>query len=282
MSPRRSRQRPPLETFIAACGGTARQNVLASRGYSSRSISQAVADGRLVHCARGVYGLPEISAEDAFLASHQARRSCLSAVTGLGLWLLTKPGKLHVATAHGRPVPGCVSHRVSGRQSLMDILHQCVKCGSELEALIVLESAVVTKKCSINSLRTSFSTRSDAAGRAIVDMIDPQSMAITETCCRYTLRAAGYNVQGQAYIRNAGHLDILVDGILGLEIDGEAYHNDQVAWKEDLRRDTMYVLEGMWRLRIPAAVALYQPHIMLGWVEQALKRIRATQLPGMR
>ncbi len=175
-------------------GGTARQSVLVTRGYSTRSISKAVFDGRVVQCARGVYGVPDISADDAFLAIHQARRSCLSKVTSLGLWLLNEPRELHVATAHGRPVPGCVGHRVSGGQTLIDILHQCVKCGSELEALVVLESAVVKKKCSINSLRKSFNARTESAGRAIVEMIDPQSMSIAETCGRYHLRQAGYNV----------------------------------------------------------------------------------------
>ncbi|PYG99249.1 hypothetical protein CVV67_16120 [Arthrobacter stackebrandtii] len=115
-----------------------------------------------------------------------------------------------------------------------------------------------------------------------MEMIDPQSMSIAETCSRYHLRRAGYNVQGQAYVRNAGHLDLLIDGILGLEIDGEKYHNDPRAWKEDLQRDTMYVLEGMWRLRIPADVALYHPEVLLAWVEQALARIRSGQRHEMR
>ncbi|WP_425863735.1 hypothetical protein [Arthrobacter sp. TWP1-1] len=53
---------------------------------------------------------------------------------------------------------------------------------------------MVKKKCSINSLRKSFNARTESAGRAIVEMIDPQSMSIAETCGRYHLRQAGYNV----------------------------------------------------------------------------------------
>ena len=282
MSDSRSPDWVPLDALVASLGGVARQKDLLGQGVSTRQIRAAVEGGLIFQRARGVYATFQATPEDAFLAAHQARRTCLSRVAGLGLWVLEQPKQLHVAAAHGRPVPGCVVHRVSGKQTLADVLQQCVRCGTEVEALAVLESAVVKKQCSINYLRNSFQGRAGAAARAIVEMIDPQSMSIAETCSRYHLRRAGYNVQGQAYVRNAGHLDLLIDGILGLEIDGEKYHNDPRAWKEDLQRDTMYVLEGMWRLRIPADVALYHPEVLLAWVEQALARIRSGQRHEMR
>lgn len=282
MSPRRSPAPKPIEVVIAAMGGTARQKDLLIRGFSSRKIRDAITGGLIQRCARGVYAVPHVSAEAAFLAAHQARRTCLSKAGEIGLWVLNEPKQLHVAVAHGRPVPGCVIHRVKGGQTLTDILRQCVRCGSELEALAILESAVVNEKCSINHLRKVFAGREDTTGRALVEQIDPQSMSIAETCSRYHLRKAGHNVQGQAFIIHAGHMDVLIDGILGVEIDGEKYHNDAKQWKKDLQKDTMYVLEGMWRLRIPAAVAIYQPGIMVGWVEQALARIRAKQRFEMR
>ncbi|MDJ0316921.1 hypothetical protein QMG40_06960 [Arthrobacter sp. H35-MC1] len=125
--------------------------------------------------------------------------------------------------------------------------------------------------------RRVFTKRKDARARRIVDMIDMQSMSIAETCGRYQLRNAGYTVQVQAYIKNAGHLDLLVDGVLGIEVDGQKYHNTPEGWVEDLRRDTMYVLNGVWRLRIPAAIVLYRPEIMLQWVEQALATIASAR-----
>lgn len=282
MSTRRSPVPKPIEAVVASLGGIVRQKDLLLLGFSSRRIRAAVAGGLIQRRARGVYAAPQVSAQDTFLAAHQARRTCLSKAAELGLWVLQEPKQLHVATAHGRPVPGCVVHRVKGGQTLADVLRQCVRCGTEVEALAILESAVVNRKCSINHLRNAFTGREDAAGRAIVGMIDPQSMSIAETCSRYHLRKVGHNVQGQAYVRNAGHMDLLIDGILGLEIDSKKYHNDPKAWEQDLHRDTMYVLEGMWRLRIPAAIAMYHPEIMVGWVEQALARIRSAQIPEMR
>lgn len=240
----------------------------------------AVEEGAVVRLARGHYGLPGMLARDIYLAKHQARRTCLSKVKELDLRLLEEPREMHVAAAHGRPIRGRVLHCLSGEPTLMEVLRQCVACGSDLEALVILESAVVKKKCTIDQLRTEFTRRGDKGAHAIVEMIDPQSMAITETVGRFRLRNAGHNVQGQAYVRDAGHVDLLVDGVLGIEGDGREFHDTESGWAEDLRRDTMYVLRGMWRLRIPAAVVLYQPDIMLRWVSQALAMISSAPRSG--
>lgn len=275
MSETREQKSQALVQAIGRRGGVARRKDLVALGFTTWDFRQGDAQGLVRAIARGYFALPDANPVDVELASHQARRTCLSKVADLELWLLEEPRQIHVAAAHGRPIAGCVVHRVSGGQSFASILRQCVQCGTQLEALVVLESAVVKKQCTIGRLRREFSGREDKAGRAIVAMIDPQSMSITETCGRYHLRQAGYNVQGQAYIKDAGHLDLLVEGVLGIETDGEKYHNTPAGWAEDLRRDTMYVLNGIWRLRIPAAVVLYHPDIMLKWVEQALVMIRS-------
>ncbi|POH60701.1 type IV toxin-antitoxin system AbiEi family antitoxin domain-containing protein [Arthrobacter glacialis] len=275
MGENRDEKSQALVQAIDRRGGVARRKDLVALGFTTWDFHQGEAQGLLRAVARGHYALPHANPADIWLANHQARRTCLSKVADLGLWLLVEPRQTHVAAAHGRPVAGCLVHRVSGGQSMVNILRQCVQCGTQLEALVVLESAVVKKKCTIGRLRREFNGREDTAGRAIVAMIDPQSMSITETCGRYHLRQAGYNVQGQAFIKDAGHLDLLVEGVLGIETDGEKYHNTPEGWAEDLRRDTMYVLNGIWRLRIPAAVVLYHPELMLRWVEQALAMIRS-------
>lgn len=263
-----------VDAIAARCGVSRRKDLVAA-GFTRWDLEQAQVMELISKVAPGYYALPDAAPVDVMLAQHQARRTCLSKVADMGLWLLEEPQQLHVAAAHGNKIPGCVVHRAKGGQTLMDILRQVVQCGSELEALVVLESAVVKSKCTVARLRREFVRRQDTAGRAILAMIDPQSMSIAETCGRYHLKRVGYNVQGQAHIRKAGHLDLLVDGVLGIETDGEKYHNDARQWKEDLRKDSMYVLEGIWRLRIPAAVMMYQPELVLGWVKQALAMIES-------
>jgi hypothetical protein len=266
----------PVEDAVAAFGTVARRKDLLARGYTAWMLKQAVDAGTIMCVARGYFALRNADSLDVNLAKHQARKTCFTKAEELGLWILRPMPMPHVAVAHGRPVPGCVIHRVKGGQTLMDILRQCVRCGTQVEALAVLESAVVLKKCTILQLRQAFAGRAGAAGRVIVAMIDPQSQSIVETVARYTLKMAGYNVQGQAAVRGVGHLDLLVEGILGLETDGEKYHNTPQGWAEDLRRDNLLVIEGVWKLRIPASVVLYNPDLMLLWVKLALERIGTT------
>ncbi len=225
----------------------------------------------------GVYATAGSTPIAEHLASNQAELTCFGRAKEEGLWVLHDQKIPHVATAHGRPVPGCVTHRNQGKLRLRDILRHCAQCGTELEILCVLESTIYKKKCTLAQLRRLFNRRNDARIRKIIDMIDPQSMSIAETCARYHLKKAGYNVQGQASVPGMGHLDALVDGLLGLEIDGKDYHNNEEAWKEDLRRGNVFVVADVPTLHFRAAVAMYYPQEMLRWVQRALTTIAATR-----
>ncbi|MHA7269838.1 hypothetical protein [Arthrobacter sp. HLT1-20] len=258
---------------IARRGKVARRKDLLVSGCTDWAISVAESKGLIRRVGRGYVALPDADPLDVRLAKHQARRTCFSKAEQLGLWIIQAPESPHVAAAHGRPVPGCVVHRVSGPQTLMDILRQCVQCGTEVEALVVLESAVVLKKCTIPQLRAAFTGRTGAKGRAIIEMLDPQSMSIVETMARYYLRQQGYNVQSQFYVKNVGHLDLLIEGLLGLETDGEKYHNTPSGWADDLVRNNMLVIEGRKCLRVSAQMVLHRPDLLCDWVRQALATI---------
>ncbi|MHA7177634.1 type IV toxin-antitoxin system AbiEi family antitoxin domain-containing protein [Arthrobacter sp. Sr24] len=258
---------------VARYGKVARRKDLLARGCTPWSLKQAVGAGTISQVSRGYYALPDADPLDIHLARYQARRTCFTKAEQLGLWIIVRPLLPHVAAAHGRPISGCVVHKVSGSQTLMDILRQCVKCGSEVQALAVMESAVVLKQCTILELRAEFTKREDSGARVIIDMIDPQSMSIVETVARYYLREAGFNVQGQFYVKGVGNLDLLVEGLLGVETDGERYHNTETGWAEDLRRDNLLVIKGVWCLRIPAKMVLGNPDVMVKWVREALVMI---------
>lgn len=264
-----------VESAVSALGCTARRGALLERGFSDWDIRRALESGSIRRTARGVYATTGSTALGQHIAGHQAKLSCFSRAKEMGLWVLNEPATPHVATAHGRPVPGCVAHRYAGKLSFQDVLRHCAQCGTELETLCVLESAVVLKRCTIAQLRQAFSRRKDGKVRKIIGMIDPQSMSIAETCSRYHLVMAGHSVQGQAFVRGMGHLDALVDGQLGIEIDGAEYHNDAKAWEEDLRRGNVLTVRGIPTLHFRAAVALYHPEEMLAWVDEALAAIAA-------
>lgn len=261
---------------IQRFGKVARRKDLLARGCTDWGLQQAVNSGMIIKVERGYFALPGADPMDIRLAHFQARRTCLSRAKQLGLWLIQEPALTHVAAAHGNAIAGCVVHRVSGPQTIMDILRQCIRCGSELDGLLVLESAVALKLCTIPALRAEFSRTGDARARAVIAMLDPQSMSIVETIARYYLRQAGYNVQSQYYQQGVGRLDLWIDGLLGLETDGAAYHDNPDGWATDLVRDTLLTIKGMWHLRVSARVVLERPDLMLEWVSQAMDRINAT------
>lgn len=273
MKQQTSPQKKSVEAVLASLGKAARRKELLIHGITDWGLKQAVESGAVRQSARGVFALPDASELDVHLADNQAWLDCFSRAEQMGLWVLNIPQQPHVATAHGRPVAGCFVHRIRGRLTIWDVLRHCVQCGCDVEALCVLESAVVLKKCTISQLRRVFTRRKDGRARRLIDRIDPQSMSIAETCGRYHLQEAGYNVQGQASIRGMGHLDALIEGVLGVEIDGKEYHNDPKAWEEDLRRGNVLTVRGVPTLHIKASTAMYFPDVLLDWVRQALVTI---------
>ena len=66
--------------------------------------------------------------------------------------------------------------------------------------------------------------------------IVPQSQSVIECLARFLLRRAGFHVESQVNIPGMGHLDLMVDGRLGIETDGAGFHMDRASFEEDRRR----------------------------------------------
>lgn len=264
-----------VEAVLAELGNAACRRDIISAGISQRALMTAVRARGIRAVARGVYALPAATTMELHLAKNHVVPGCISAAVALGLWSISAPAQPHVAAAHGREVVGCVVHRHAGPLNVTDIVGQCVRCLPEVEALVVMESAVVLKKCPLAELRLAFEGRGASKARRIMNMLDPQSMSAVETSARYWLRRAGYNVQTQYAVRGMGHLDLMVDGILGIEIESDQYHNNVAAFAEDLRRGNILVIRGIPTLRIRGSIALWTPELMLKWVAQALEAIKA-------
>ncbi|MBX9243358.1 hypothetical protein ICW40_00875 [Actinotalea ferrariae] len=75
-------------------------------------------------------------------------------------------------------------------------------------------------------------------------LVDGRSESFPETCMRLGLRAAGLEVEPQAFVEGIGRVDLLVEGFLVVEVDGFRYHADRRAFSEDRRRDRTAQLLG--------------------------------------
>lgn len=266
-----------ITDVLARQGGVARCNVLAAGGISAKRLRAAVQSGTVVRLGRGLYAVPAADPELALARLHHGEPGCISAARRLGLWVVRDPVRLHIAVNHARGVPGCVVHRSSLPLSVTDVVCQSLRCLPPLEGLTIAESAVKQGLVRLESLRERFSGLRDGGIRTVLARINPQSGSIIETMARFYLEEAGFNVQLQVNVPGMGHLDLKVDGALGLETDGYDSHSSRQAYREDRRRWNLTVVRGVPTLRITFEMLLNQPEAFVRLVREGLETVQRAQ-----
>lgn len=260
---------------LSRYAGVARAKHLAAAGVSDFQLKAAMARGDVIRVSRGVYALHGADAQLVSIRSLPAEPACISAARFGGLWVLDDPVQPHVALTHSRNYPGFICHRSAAAPTLMDTVVQSLRCLPELDGLVIAESAVVLQGLPLSGLRGRLGGRNDARERRIVAGIVPQSQSIIECMARFLLRRAGFHVESQVNIPGMGHLDLMVDGRLGIETDGAGFHMDKSSFEEDRRRWNVTT-----RLGIPTLVVSYQllktrPQEFIALVRDTLNRLSA-------
>lgn len=255
--------------------GVARAKHIAAAGVSDFQLKAAMASGAVSRVAYGVYAVPGADPQLIAIRSLPAEPACVTAALLGGLWVLDAPDQPHVAITHSRSYPGYVCHRTSAPLTLLDTVVQSLRCLPEPDGLVIAESAVVLKGLQVNALRRRLEGRNDARERRIVSGIVPQSQSIIECLARYLLRRAGFHVESQVNVPGLGHLDLMVDGRLGIETDGSGYHMDKASFEEDRRRWNVTTRRG-----IPTLVVSYQllrdhPEEFIAMVRETMSRLSA-------
>lgn len=259
---------------LAALGGVSGTSSLLRAGVSRRNLEAGVLSGSVLRLARGVYALPHADPVLIHAARHHAVPGCVTAALAAGLWVVKTPHLPHLAAPHGRPVPGCVVHRSSLPLTHLDVACQALRCLPPLEGLTIAESAVKKGFIQLAVLREQFPAAREKSIRGLVARIRPQSGSIIETMARYLLEEAGLTVELQVKIPGMGHLDLLVDGIVGIETDGYAHHSSREAYREDRRRWNITVIRGVPTLRVTFEMLLGEPREFVLMVQQALATYR--------
>lgn len=257
---------------LTRLGGAAASDALIREGVTRHALALGVRGNTLVKVARGVYALPDADPRAVHVASHHAVAGCVTAAIDLGLWVVRAPAKPHLAARHGRSVPGCVVHRSSLPLTPLDVVCQTLRCLPPLEALTIAESAVKKGLVGVDELRNRFQSAREQSIRRLILRIRPQSGSIIETVARYLLEEAGYVVETQIKIPGMGHLDLMVDGILGIETDGYESHSGRAAYREDRRRWNVTVVAGVPTLRITYEMVIGSPQEFVDLVAKALFR----------
>ncbi|WP_427130014.1 hypothetical protein [Pseudarthrobacter sp. S9] len=247
--------------------GVARAKHIAAAGVSDFQLKAAMASRAVSRVSRGVYAVPGADPQLISIRSLPAEPACVTAAQFQGLWVLEAPSQPHVALTHSRSYPGFVCHRSSAPPTLMDTVVHSLRCLPEPDGLIIAESAVVLKGLPLTGLRQRLNGRNDARERRIVAGI--------VRLARFLLRRAGFHVESQVNIPGMGHLDLMVDGRLGIETDGAGFHMDRTSFEEDRRRWNVTT-----RLGIPTLIVSYpllknHPQEFIAMVRDALHRLSA-------
>lgn len=259
---------------VKAQNGTARWKTLALAGVSQTQLKKALERRLLTRVSRGLYCLPTTNAHRVVARRAGADSACLTAAEERGFWVLRRPSLPHVAANHGRHIPGVVKHRAVLPLSDEDVVSQVLRCADELDALVVLTSAVRQKRTSITRLRRRFHRKRDSRIRGILNRVDPHAESALEVASRFHLENAGFAVSSQVYLKGVGRMDQCVDGCLALELMGKEFHLPESAFNEDMRRLNGYTVESFPVLRVGYAQVVHRPHEFVALIHKALAAIQ--------
>ncbi len=209
-----------------------------------------------------------------------ARVACVSAALELGLEVLRSPTELHLwapPSANVPRAPGVVWHRSMPigpsaylrHESLVEVLGHVARCLPHVEALVVWESAIRSRKISVAELRRI--RWRHAAARALLPELTGLSDSLLETMAVDMLRHAGIAVRQQVML--LGHrVDVLVGGRLVLQLDGDEFHSTPQARSRDARHDAELRLAGCTVLRFTYQQMIERPDYVLATVVRALEQ----------
>jgi len=93
-----------------------------------------------------------------------------------------------------------------------------------------------------------------------------------ESIVRQRLEALGHRIQQQVWFDGAGRVDMVVDDVLVLELDGRRYHWDANAFEEDRRRDAQLTRIGKPYLRLTFRQVLDAWPASLSLIQETLRR----------
>ena len=283
-------------------GGMARRPQLLRRGVRDHELTRAVRRGEVVRARNGWYSTFRESDPRLRAVRVGGRLTGLSAIVSLGGWVLGQH-PLHVSVHRNaarlrtqgnrfrrlnvrapRNVvlhwddPDVATFGTSTTVGLVDAL-TCVVLDEDLEtAVAALDWALHTGALD----RIDFETlvlRLPVERQGISSWVDASCESLPESLTRTRLRVAGHRVVSQQPLRETQRIDLVVDGQVGIEVDGEEFHLQTFASDRD--KDVDIAISGLHNLRPTAKMVFYDwDHFELG-VDAALRaRGRALEFSG--
>ncbi|MGC4174408.1 MAG: hypothetical protein QM618_03795 [Demequina sp.] len=176
--------------------------------------------------------------------------------------LLDRPRRVHLLVPESRglrsddtrPTRRVIVHRSDAmweRSELEPVaaaIDLAAGCVNRYAQLAVLDAALEVRKVFPGDIRDFRHTPPDQR-RWLIDHCDYEAQSVMESYARVTLTEGGFAVRPQIVVAGRGHRDLLVEGLVIVELDGWKTHGTKVAFREDRLRDRMAIHDGKLTLR---------------------------------
>lgn len=237
-------------------GFLAQRNQLADLGHSTRQIRSAIAEHMLVPIRRPWVATSAADPDAVRSVMLGGRLGGASALRSYrvwvgrpsGLWVHasaqssrlppTRRGERRITTIERFPTNAEIRWRVSPSDALVQVfLH-----GETTDAIASLESARHQGLIDDLAVR-NIANALPRSQRRMLERSRRGAMSGIETLFRLAAEAQGWKVDIQVYVTGVGHVDVLIDGWLVIELDGGG-HAELEQMHIDRRRDAELILLG--------------------------------------
>lgn len=263
--------------YLEYAGSVARTATLLQAGFSAGRIRTAVDAGEVARLRHGVVALPGARGDFVAAVLANGTLTCASAAPFHGIWRLHEPDRLHLLCAHGS-APGVVIHRGSlvpaefphPVAGLTDTLLHALRCLPATEAAVMVESAVLQGRTTLDYLGRRLPGNRNGTARAILGLVDGTADSAIEVVARLLFRSQGIYTQTQVNLQGIGFVDFLLEGFLIVEIDGST-HLERAQVRKDRGRNNASTLTGYAVLRYGYHDVVYNPQKVIDEVWQVLR-----------
>jgi very-short-patch-repair endonuclease len=240
-------------------GGVASASLLRAAGVTRGRLTKLVSDGYLRRPRVGWYST--LTREDPkFRAVHiGGRLTGASALHDMRAWMLRPPRRLEVAVVRGsarlRIEPGAVIHWTADRGTPTS--DAVVGLGEALVRVTLDHDLEVSVPCIDWSLASGrldrfafeqFVLALPESARCVREWVDPHSQSLLESLARVRLMRGGWRVRSQVSVDELSAIDLVVDDVVALELDGREHH--EATFESDRRKDLSITIEGRHPIRV--------------------------------
>lgn len=266
-----------IASIVHRLGGIAQKQQLVAHGARDKDLTEAVRSGDVIRARQGWYTTLPTGSLAVRAVRVGGRLTGISAIHAAGGWVLGD-SPLHVSvpinSARLRQqfnrfalldvgdTQGVAVHwdsvDVSNRGSvasvgIMDALHRVIRDESLERAVAAMDWALHANLLDGFDLQV-LNLSLPKSVRGVTDWVDPACESLPESLARTRLRMAGHDVVSQVPLRTGEFIDLVIDGCVALEVDGEQFHRD--SFERDRAKDLECTVAGFHVLR-PSARAVF-------------------------